>query len=74
MRPAALTKSTYTRSDTQHAPGGSHMGLALTRANLVNGTLLQRLDPVAYPQLGISYAGTVDGKAYPVAAKVATTK
>lgn len=74
MQPAALTKSTYTRTDGQHAPGSSHQGLAITRANLVNGTLYQRLDPVAYPQLGISYAGTVDSKAFPVAAKVATTK
>jgi hypothetical protein len=59
----ALTKSTYAPPGTGH----HHQDAAINPATLADGTLLQRFDRVAYPQLGVKNLGT-DGNGHDVPA------
>lgn len=67
MHTAHLVEVDYTPIGETGLSGGSplHQDVAIHRASLLSGELLKRLDPVAYPQLGRSYGGTVDARQFP---------
>lgn len=74
----ALTPGSYTQSQVltdaeTGAAGPQFMDVTISAASLADGTLKQRLDPVAYPQKGVTYSGTdSDGNAVPAPAKAVT--
>jgi hypothetical protein len=63
----ALTTETYTQG-----AGQKHQDVAIDPTTLAAGTLVQRCDPVAYPQVGIKSTGT-DGNGYDVPAAARPT-
>lgn len=74
----ALTPGSYTQAQilTDAETGATapqFMDTDITAATLASGVLKQRLDPVAFPQKGITYSGTdADGNAVPAPAKAVT--
>lgn len=79
MHTASLTKGTYTQgqikgdAETGNADSGPYFqNIEFTPESVIDGTLHQRLDPIAFPQVGITYTGTdADGVAVPAPAKSA---
>lgn len=67
MRSSQLTPDEYQPITETGATGGSpsHMDIPIHRTTLLSGELHARLDPVAYPQAGTRYAGTVSGVTFP---------
>lgn len=77
MHVSELSKATYTQSeitgDAETGTGPEFQDVQISAANLANGTLKQRFDPMAFPQKGIKYTGTgADGKAVPAPARTIT--
>lgn len=68
MHTSSFTKATYTQGaltgDAETAPGGDTDGgtffqdVEVSADAVADGTLHQRLDPIAFPQKGIKYTGT----------------
>lgn len=54
MHTSELTKSTYSPVDSSP----HFQDIAITAASVDDGTMKLRFDPVAFPQKGITYAGT----------------
>lgn len=52
---STLTQDTY---DGDAVAGQHFMDSPITREAVVDGSLAQRFDPIAYPQVGVTYAGT----------------
>lgn len=82
MHTSTLTMGTYTQGnvvgDSETGPSGDNdsgtffQDIEISMENVINGTLHQRLDPIAFPQKGITYTGTdSDGVAVPAPAKSA---
>lgn len=67
MRSDQLTADEYQPITETRTTGGSpaHMDIPIHRTTLLSGELHARLDPVAYPQVGTKYAGTVNGVRFP---------
>ncbi len=76
----AIVAGTYVQADRKTATAGNHVigneqfqDVDLNGANVLNGTLFQRLDVKAYPQMGVTFTGTrADGYVQPKPAR--TTK